>query len=97
MQQNTILQGVRSTMITHVARHTFACLFLEAGGSMEVLQKMLGHARLSQTEHYGKIKPKRVSKEVRDALEYISNRDAEIIPISASTTKNDDGYKAIGR
>lgn len=36
----------------HVARHTFATLFLEAGGSVEVLKELLGHCSLSITMIY---------------------------------------------
>lgn len=36
----------------HTSRHTFATLFLEAGGSVEVLRELLGHASLKTTMVY---------------------------------------------
>ncbi len=36
----------------HVLRHTFATIFLQKGGSIAALKKILGHDRLSTTEIY---------------------------------------------
>ena len=36
----------------HVLRHTFATLFLQKGGSLAALKKILGHDRLATTEIY---------------------------------------------
>ena len=36
----------------HVLRHTFATLFLQKGGSLTALKKILGHDRLATTEIY---------------------------------------------
>lgn len=36
-------------------RHTFACDFLEAGGSKEALKEILGHSTIRLTERYGKV------------------------------------------
>ena len=37
----------------HQFRHTFACRWLDARGSKESLQKILGHSTILQTERYG--------------------------------------------
>ena len=39
----------------HCARHTFACLQLDAGTSMKVVQQYLGHKNISTTEIYAKL------------------------------------------
>jgi site-specific recombinase XerD len=39
----------------HTARHTFATLSLQKGMSIEVLQKLLGHNKISNTQIYAKI------------------------------------------
>lgn len=46
--------GVRSAekMTPHKLRHFFACDFLQRGGDVRSLQKLLGHAELSTTEIY---------------------------------------------
>jgi site-specific recombinase XerD len=47
--------GITKPVSWHVARHTFATLFLTLGGSIEVLQELMGHAKISETLVYGKI------------------------------------------
>lgn len=42
-------------LTSHVARHTFATLFLESGGAIDVLQKLLGHAKIDQTMIYAHV------------------------------------------
>lgn len=36
----------------HQFRHTYAFLFLERGGTMEQLQKCLGHGKITTTQEY---------------------------------------------
>ncbi|HET9251403.1 MAG TPA: tyrosine-type recombinase/integrase, partial [Candidatus Eisenbacteria bacterium] len=38
----------------HQTRHTFACRYLEAGGTLTMLQEILGHASMEQTQQYGR-------------------------------------------
>lgn len=39
----------------HRLRHTFACRWLDRGGSKESLQRILGHVSISTTEIYGRM------------------------------------------
>lgn len=56
--------GITKTLSSHIARHTFAVLFLTLGGSMEVLSKLLGHSKITITQIYGKIIDKRIDDEI---------------------------------
>lgn len=51
---------VRKNLTTHVARHTFATDFLRRGGKVQVLQKLLGHAKMSTTMIYGHVEEKEI-------------------------------------
>ena len=42
---------------THVLRHTFASHFVMRGGSIPVLQKLLGHKNISMTMRYAHLSP----------------------------------------
>ena len=47
--------GVRAARV-HDARHTAATLLLEQGIGIRVVQQILGHSQLSQTERYTHVK-----------------------------------------
>ena len=47
-----VLCDIDKNVSTHTARHTFATQYLEHGGRVEILQKILGHSTISQTMEY---------------------------------------------
>jgi len=58
------LAKINKPITSHIARHTFAVMFLQKGGSMEVLSKLLGHTTIKTTEIYGKITDLRIDAEM---------------------------------
>jgi integrase/recombinase XerD len=54
--------GFRLT--NHTGRHSFATLFLELGGSVEVLQKLMGHSKITTTMKYVHIQEKRKEEQM---------------------------------
>lgn len=58
-----LLVKINKPLSMHVARHTFAVNYLNKGGSMEVLSKLLGHASTRTTAIYGKITNTRIDSE----------------------------------
>ena len=47
----------------HMMRHTFACHWLEQGGSLASLQELLGHTTIRMTQRYGKLTDEAVCRE----------------------------------
>jgi integrase len=47
----------------HQIRHSFACNWIERGGSLPSLQQVLGHASVVTTQHYAKLSDEHVRRE----------------------------------
>ena len=56
------LAGLSRPVTSHMARHTFAVLALNAGVRIEVLAKMMGHTDIRTTQLYAKIVNKEVER-----------------------------------
>lgn len=56
--------GIKKTLTTHVARHTFATFALANGVSIESVAKMLGHTNVQMTRHYARVLDRTVMREM---------------------------------
>lgn len=57
----------------HQLRHTFACRWIESGGTLASLQQILGHASVVTTQHYARLSDESIRREA----ERIYQRDAQ--------------------
>lgn len=65
LKEIATLCGIKKNLTFHMARHTFATtVILSNGISMEVLQRLLGHDDIRDTQIYGKIVDTRVAREI---------------------------------
>src|SRR5262245_42614542 len=56
----------------HQMRHTFACQWLERGGSLAALQQVLGHASIVTTQRYARLTDEAVMREAQRIGESVS-------------------------
>ena len=56
--------GIKKTLTTHLARHTFATFALANGVSIESVAKMLGHTNVQMTRHYARVLDRTVIREM---------------------------------
>ena len=58
--------GITMNLTFHVSRHTFATTFLRLGGSLETLQRIMGHAKMATTQIYAHMIDERIEKEMNN-------------------------------
>jgi|GEM_PF-2284379 len=68
LKEIAVFLDIGTHVTTHTARHTFAVNYLNAGGSIEVLSKLLGHSSIKTTSIYGRISNKRIDEETAKVL-----------------------------
>lgn len=56
--------GIQKNLTFHVSRHTFATQFLQQGGRVETLQKLLGHRKIETTMIYVHLADRRKKQEI---------------------------------
>ncbi|MNT38608.1 Tyrosine recombinase XerC [compost metagenome] len=61
-----LIECLKEKKVTfHLARHTFATLFLSEGVPLESLSKMLGHKNIATTQIYAKVLNEKVGKDMQ--------------------------------
>ena len=58
------LCGIQKKLTYHLSRHTFATLALTKGVSLETVNKILGHKKLTTTQIYAKVITPKISYEM---------------------------------
>lgn len=56
--------GIDKPLTMHIARHSFACLALANGVSLEIIARMLGHSDIRTTKIYAKVIDKSIAEQM---------------------------------
>lgn len=65
LKEIQVLCEIDMNLTSHVARHSFATIFINRGVSLESIRKMLGHSSISMTQKYSKVLKDRVKEEMK--------------------------------
>ncbi|WP_289022975.1 site-specific integrase [uncultured Salegentibacter sp.] len=75
LKEIAVLCGIKKTLTTHLARHTFATtITLSNGVPIESVSKMLGHKDLRTTQHYAKIVDRKISEDMKALRKILENK-----------------------
>ncbi len=66
--------NIHKTLTMHVARHTFSMMYLESGGRIEELQKILGHTSIATTQVYAHIRNEKVQSGMNDLSNWFEEK-----------------------
>lgn len=82
------LCGINKVLHHYVARHTFASTVTLANGvSLESVSKMMGHLRITQTQHYAKVRDNSVSQDMlklKERMEQKEKPQTPVLPINSA-------------
>lgn len=65
IQEVAEIIGIKKHITNHVARHTFATLFLEKTNDVATLQKLLGHSKITETMTYVHISQRKIEEQMK--------------------------------
>ena len=78
MKSLRVLAGIRTDIVYHVGRHSFASLItLEEGVPIETISRMLGHTNIQTTQIYARVTPRRLFEDMDIFVE--ATRDLELV------------------
>lgn len=78
LKEIAALCGIKKTLTTHLARHTFATtITLTNGVPIESVSKMLGHQDLRTTQHYAKIVDRKISNDMKALKIKLEEKEAK--------------------
>jgi len=73
LKEIAVLAGIKKRLTWYVSRHTFATtVCLSNKIPLEVVSKMMGHKKITQTQHYAKLIDERVKEEANKLKEIYS-------------------------
>ena len=69
-----VILNLKPKLHSHLARHTFATIMLKNGVSIENLQSMMGHRKITQTLKYAKVLAESVTREFSRIEDLLFNK-----------------------
>lgn len=63
--------GIKKKLTTHIARHTFATFYLNSGGTLEGLARILGHSTTNSTRNYAKYEKTTIRREFNNVMKQV--------------------------
>ena len=70
MKSLRVLAGIKTDIVYHVGRHSFASLItLEEGVPIETISRMLGHTNIQTTQIYARVTPKKLLEDMDTFIE----------------------------
>lgn len=65
-----VLAGIKSDIVYHAGRHSFASLItLGDGVPIETISKMLGHSNIQTTQIYARVTPRKLFEDMNRFIE----------------------------
>ncbi len=78
LKEIATLCGVKRDLNTHLARHTFADIMLNAGVPLEDVGRMLGHKSIRTTQRYCRIRKPRISENMELAKQILFTQTGQL-------------------
>lgn len=82
LQKYADLAGIKKRVYPHLIRHCYATHFLESGGELSIIQKVLGHGSIKTTQIYTHISNNLISK-IRTPLQDITKNSFGLLEIKS--------------
>ena len=78
MKSLRVLAGIKTDIVYHVGRHSFASLItLEEGVPIETISRMLGHTNIQTTQIYARVTPKKLFEDMDRFVD--ATKDLELV------------------
>ncbi|MCS2289378.1 tyrosine-type recombinase/integrase [Bacteroides ovatus] len=78
MKSLRVLAGIKTDIVYHVGRHSFASLItLEEGVPIETISRMLGHTNIQTTQIYARVTPKKLFEDMDRFVE--ATKDLQLV------------------
>lgn len=78
LKEIAVLCNIEKELTFHLARHTFATTVTLANNiPIETVSKMLGHSRITMTQHYSKVINQKVARDMEDLINQLENENTK--------------------